>query len=45
MIQFENENIYLVEQVKNLNINLFPHQLSSIFQLEEREIKYANNKL
>ena len=36
-IEFENENISLVEPVKNLNINLFPHQLASIFKLEERE--------
>jgi len=34
------DSIRLVPQPKNLNINLFPHQLASIFQMEKME---ANN--
>lgn len=37
IVFFENENIYLVPRIKNLNVQLFPHQLASIYQMEDRE--------
>ena len=42
IIVFENEKIYLVKQPTDLNVKLFPHQLASIFQMEQRE---SNQKL
>ena len=36
-IYFENDEIKLTNQPSNLKIKLFPHQLASIYQLEERE--------
>ena len=41
-IRFEDEDIYLAPPVKNLSVDLFSHQLASIYQMEERE---KNRKL
>ena len=31
------ENISMITQPKNLNVDLYPHQLSSVYKMEERE--------
>lgn len=41
-IRFEDEDINLVPPIKNLKVDLFSHQLASIYQMEERE---KNRKL
>ena len=42
IVHFEDEEIYLVPPITNLNVDLFSHQLASIFQMEDRE---KNRKL
>lgn len=42
IVSFEDQNIYLVPPIKNLSVDLYSHQLASIYQLEDRE---KNRKL
>lgn len=41
-IRFEDHEICIVPPITHLNVSLFPHQLASIYQMEERE---KNRKL